>query len=73
MVFQNLFTTLSKNRKLTEENISNATREVRLSLLEADVNYSVASSFIKSVKEKALGDKVLKSISPSEQFIEVIQ
>jgi signal recognition particle subunit SRP54 len=70
--FQNLFTTLSKNRKLTEENISNATREVRLSLLEADVNYSVASSFIKSVKEKALGDKVLKSISPSEQFIEVI-
>lgn len=69
--FQNLFESFG-NKKITEDNISDATREARLALLEADVNYNVASLFIKRVKEKALGEKVLKSIKPQEQFIKIV-
>ena len=47
-------------------------REVRLALLEADVNYTVAKTLIKRVKEKALGDAVIKSVSPGQQFIKVV-
>jgi signal recognition particle subunit SRP54 len=70
--FQNLFSSLSGKKVLTEENISDAVREVRLALLDADVNYSVVSSFVKRVKEKALGESVLKSVSPDQQFIKVV-
>jgi signal recognition particle subunit SRP54 len=70
--FQNLFSSLSGKKILTEENISDAVREVRLALLDADVNYSVVSSFVKRVKEKALGESVLKSVSPDQQFIKVV-
>ena len=49
--------------KITEDNISEVVREIRLALLEADVNYTVVKEFIKTVKEKALGEEVRKSIN----------
>ena len=59
--------------KITEENISDALREIRVALLEADVNYEVVKEFIKNVKEKALGMDVLKSLKPDELFIKVVK
>jgi signal recognition particle subunit SRP54 len=70
--FQNLFSTFGRNNLITENNISEAVREARLALLEADVSYSVASTFVKEVKEKALGEKVLKSLKPKQQFIKIV-
>ena len=70
--FQNLFSAFGKNDKISEKNITDAVREVRLALLEADVNYSVASVFVKKVKEKALGETVLKSLKPKQQFIKIV-
>jgi signal recognition particle subunit SRP54 len=70
--FQQLFSSLAGKRALTEDNISDAVRQVRLALLDADVNYTVVSQFIKRVKEKALGDLVIKSVTPGQQFIEVV-
>jgi signal recognition particle subunit SRP54 len=70
--FTNLFSSLAGKKTLTEENISDAVREVRLALLDADVNYTVASNFVKKVKEKALGDAVTKSVTPHQQFIKVV-
>lgn len=59
-------------KKLTEENISEAVSEVRLALLEADVNYGVTKVLIKRIKEKALGEVVMKAVSPGQQFIKVV-
>lgn len=70
--FKTLFTSLSGKKTLTEENIAEAVREVRLALLDADVNYGVASQFVKRVKEKAIGEQVVKSVSPQQQFIKVV-
>ncbi|MCB1115263.1 MAG: signal recognition particle protein [Chlamydiia bacterium] len=70
--FQNVFTALGSKKTLTEENISDAVREVRMALLDADVNYSVAKDFIKQVKEKALGEAVIKSVAAGDQFTKVI-
>lgn len=70
--FQQVFSSIVGKKKLTEENIAEAVREVRLALLDADVSYQVASQFVKRVKELALGDEVLKSISPDQQFIKVV-
>ncbi|NGX47657.1 MAG: Signal recognition particle protein [Chlamydiae bacterium] len=70
--FTQLFSSLAGKKKLTEENISDAVRKVRLALLDADVNYSVASQFVRRVKEKALGDDVFKSVTPDQQFIKVV-
>lgn len=70
---RNAISSLGRQKKLTEDNISEAVREVRLALLEADVNYSVAGNFIKRVKEKAVGDDLLKSVTPSQQFIKIVQ
>jgi signal recognition particle subunit SRP54 len=69
---QGLLSKLAGKKKLTEENIAEAVSEVRLALLEADVNYSVAKTLVKRVKEKALGDAVIKSVTPGQQFIKVI-
>lgn len=62
----------SKDKVLSEENISDAIRQIRMALLDADVNFKVVSSFIKRVKEKALGEAVLKSVTAGEQFIEIL-
>lgn len=59
--------------KITEENISDVTREIRLALLEADVNYKVVKEFINNVKEKALGEEVAKSLKPGEMFVKIVK
>ena len=59
--------------KITEENIDPMLREVRLALLEADVNYKVVREFTTKVKEKALGEEVKKSLSPGEMFVGIIR
>ena len=59
--------------KITEENISEMMREIRLSLLEADVNYKVVKEFTNSVKEKALGEEVNKSLNPGELFVKIVK
>lgn len=69
---QGLLSKIAGKKKLTEDNISEAVSEVRMALLEADVNYSVAKTLVKRVKEKALGDAVIKSVSPGQQFIKVV-
>lgn len=59
--------------RITEENISEAMREIRIALLEADVNYEVVKEFVKVVKEKALGMDVEKSLKPDELFIKLVK
>lgn len=59
--------------KITEENISEITRELRLALLEADVNYQVVKEFINNVKQKALGSEVSNSLKPSELFVKIVK
>ena len=59
--------------KITEDNISEMMREIRLSLLEADVNYKVVKEFTNNVKEKALGEEVSKSLSPGEAFVKIVK
>ena len=59
--------------RITEENISEAMREIRMALLEADVNYQVVKEFISNVKEKALGMDVGKSLKPDELFIKLVK
>lgn len=59
--------------KISEKNIQDALREIRLSLLDADVEYSVAKDLIERVKEKSLGQDVLKSIKPGEQIVKIFQ
>lgn len=58
--------------KLSEENVSEALREVRRSFLEADVNFAVTRDFVKAVKEKALGQEVLLSVTPGQQIVKII-
>ena len=58
---------------ITEENISDVLREVRLALLEADVNYTVVKEFTNKVKEKALGEEVKKSLKPDEVFLKILK
>ena len=64
--------TLGRGGKLTEANIRDGLAEVRKALLEADVNYDVAANFIKRVTAEALGEKVLKSLRPDQQFIGIV-
>ena len=59
--------------KITEENISDAMREIRMALLEADVNYQVVKEFVNKVKEKSLGEEVQKSLKPDELFIKIVK
>ena len=59
--------------KITEDNISDAMREIRMALLEADVNYEVVKEFVRNVKEKALGMEVSKSLKPDEVFIKLVK
>ena len=70
--FQNLFTSLRGNKTLTEDNIKEAVREVRLALLEADVNYTVVGDFIKRIKEKVIGLDVIQSVKAKDQFVKMI-
>jgi signal recognition particle subunit SRP54 len=63
---------LRKRGKLDEETISKATREIRLALLEADVNFKVVKDFVARVKERALGQDVMKSLTPGQQVVKIV-
>src|SRR5271157_1957560 len=69
---QGAFRSLAGSDKLTADNIEEAIREVRKSLLEADVSLKVVKLFISRVRQKALGTEVLDSVSPDQQFIKVV-
>ena len=58
--------------RLTDDNIKDALREVRMALLEADVSLSVVRQFIDQVREKAIGQQVMKSLTPGQAFIKVV-
>ncbi|SDX74422.1 signal recognition particle protein [Eubacterium barkeri] len=70
--FQNIFSGLKRKGKLTEADIKAASREIKLALLEADVNFKVVKQFTKTVSERAKGSEVLKSLTPGQQFIKII-
>ena len=67
-----IFSKLTKRGRLTELEIKEAMREIRVALLEADVNYSVAKDFISRVSELAVGEKVLSSLTPGQQVINIV-
>ena len=69
---QGALRTLKGDAKLSPENIEDAIREVRKSLLEADVSLKVVKLFISRVRQKALGVEVLESVSPAQQFVKVV-
>jgi signal recognition particle subunit SRP54 len=64
---------LAGKGKITEKNIQDAVRQVKMSLLEADVNYKVVKDFIAKVKEEAMGKAVLESLSPDQEFIRIVK
>lgn len=70
--FESVFASLRGKGKLSEKDIDSALREVRLALLEADVNVSVVKSFLARVKKRAMGEDVSKSITPGQQMIKVV-
>ena len=67
-----IFSKLRNKGRLTELEIKQAMREIRVALLEADVNFTVVKQFIASVSEKALGEEVLKSLTPSQQIVKIV-
>lgn len=69
---QGVFKNLKGKGSLTESDINEAMREVKLALLEADVNFKVVKEFVQSVKEKALGEEVMKSLTPAQQVIKIV-
>ena len=68
----NVFKKLKSRGKLTESDVKEAMREVRLALLEADVSYKVVKDFVKSVTERAVGEEVLASLTPAQQVIKIV-
>ena len=70
--FNGVIKSLSGRGRITEANISDALREVRKALLEADVSYSVAKQFVKSVKDAAVGAEVVKSLHPGQVFVKIV-
>ncbi len=69
---QNAFKKLSGRGKLTEADVKTAMREVRMALLEADVNYAIAKDFVKKVTERAVGQEILESLTPGQQVIKIV-
>lgn len=67
------FKKLRGQGKITEKNVEESLREIRLALLEADVNFKVVKKFIESVKIKALGQEVLLSLTPDQQFLKIVR
>jgi len=67
-----VFKKLKKQVRLDESNITEALKMVRMALLEADVNYKVVKNFIGSVQAKAMGEEVLKSLTPDQVFIKIV-
>jgi signal recognition particle subunit SRP54 len=71
--FDTVFRKLRGHGRLTEENIQDALREVRLALLEADVNFRVVKDFVEAVRVRAVGQDILKSLTPAQQVIKVVR
>src|SRR5438034_9618819 len=69
---QGVFRRLGGRGTITEKDLDEALREVRLALLEADVNYKVVKDFVAGVREKAIGTHVLKSLTPGQQIIDLV-
>lgn len=69
---QSTFDNLRRRGKLTEADVDAAMREVRLALLEADVNFKVVKNFIGRVRERAVGHEVMRSLSPGQQIIKIV-
>src|ERR1700716_1724064 len=68
---QDIFKDLRGHGTISEENVNDALRQVRLALLEADVDFQVTKQFIARVKEKALGEEVLRSVTPGQQIVKI--
>ena len=68
----NVFSTLGRKGKLSEDDVNQALREVRMALLEADVNFKLVKEFIAKVKEKAIGEEVLNSLTPSQTVVKIV-
>jgi signal recognition particle subunit SRP54 len=68
---QDVFKNLRGQGRISDSNITDALREVRLALLDADVNFQVAKDFISRVKEKAMGEEVLRSVTPGQQIVKI--
>ncbi len=63
---------MKKQVRIDDENINEALKQVRMALLEADVNFKVVKTFISNVREKALGEEVKKSLTPDQVFIKIV-
>ncbi|AMD94805.1 signal recognition particle protein [Leptotrichia sp. oral taxon 847] len=70
--FKDIFKKVRGQGKLTESNMKDALREVRLALLEADVNYGVAKNFVSRIRQKALGEEVISGVNPTQQFVKIV-
>ena len=70
---QNVFKNLRSKGRLTEDDVKAALKEVKMALLEADVNFKIVKEFVKTVEEKALGQDVLKSLTPGQQVIKIVR
>ena len=70
--FEEVYKKIRGQARLTESNVADITRDIRRTLLDADVNYKVAKKFVDDVQEKALGADVLRSINPEQQFIKIL-
>ena len=69
---QNAMTSVSRKGKITEADLKQMMREVRLALLEADVNFKVVKDFVRKVNERALGANVLEALSPAQQVVKIV-
>ena len=70
--FSNIVRSFSGKAKITEKNIQDAVEEIKLALLDADVNLRVVRRFINRTMEEATGEKVLKSVDPGQQFVKIV-
>ena len=64
---------LSGKARITENDLKEVLREVKLALLEADVNYKIVKDFVKTIEEKAIGQDVLKSLTPGQQVVKIVR
>src|SRR5678809_615230 len=70
---QDVFKSLRGESRLTEETVDAALREIRLALLEADVNFRVVKAFVERVRVKAVGDEVLRSLTPDQHVVRIVR
>lgn len=69
---QNAFSKLRKKGKISESDLKSAMREIRLALLDADVNFTVVKNFVKTVRDKAIGADVLDGLNPTQQIVKIV-